>query len=106
MAKKPPKYKLRYSPLFYEDVTKIIDYVLLELKNEQAAKMLVDNTEAAIKKRLANPLSSPVYKSLNGRKHAYRRILLGNYLIFYVVIEDTMVVRRMLYGRRDIDRIL
>ncbi|MEI9913591.1 MAG: type II toxin-antitoxin system RelE/ParE family toxin [Candidatus Saccharibacteria bacterium] len=48
-------FELRYSPLFYKDLDKITDYLLFELKNELAAKTLVDKTEVEIKKRLENP---------------------------------------------------
>ena len=99
-------FKLRYSPLFFDDLDKITDYLLVELKNEPAAKKLVYNTEAAIRKPLSNPLETAIYKSISAREHPYRRIIVNNYLIFYVVIDDTMIIRRMLYGRRDIDRIL
>ena len=99
-------FALRYSPLFYEDLDKITDYLLHELKNELVAKALITKTEAAIKKRLDSPLDTAQYNSINTRPHAYRRIVVHNYLIFYVVIDDTMVVRRMLYGRRDLDRII
>jgi addiction module RelE/StbE family toxin len=100
------KFELRYSPLFYEDLDKITDYLLFELKNELAAKTLLNNTEIAIKKRLRNPLSAAPYRSLGSRPHPYRRILIGNYLVLYVVIDNIMIIRRMLYGRKDIDRIL
>jgi toxin ParE1/3/4 len=99
-------FRLFYSPLFYADLDKITDYILYELKNESAAMALISDVETATKHRLANPLQAAVYPSLNEREHPYRRIIVGNYLIFYVVIHDTMVVRRMLYGRRDLDRIL
>lgn len=100
------KFELRYSPLFYEDLDKITNYLLFELKNELATKTLVTNTEATIKKRLSNPLSAAPYRSLGSRPHLYRTILVGNYLIFYVVIDNVLIIRRMLYGRRDLDRIL
>lgn len=99
-------FKLFYSPLFYADLDKITDYILYELKNETAAMALISEVEAAIKQRLADPLQTAVYPSLNEREHPYRRIIIDNYLIFYVVIDDTMVVRRMLYRRRDLGRIL
>lgn len=67
---------------------------------------MVDKAEAAIRQRLTSPLRPAVYPSVGEREHAYRRIIVGNYLIFYVVIEDMIVVRRVLYGRRDIDRFL
>jgi addiction module RelE/StbE family toxin len=99
-------YRLRYSPLFYDDLSKIVDYILSELKNEAAAISLIDGTEEAIRGRLANPLTTATYQSVAERQNPYRRIIIGNYLIFYVVIEDTMIVRRILYGRRDLDKIL
>lgn len=99
-------FKLRYSPLFYADFDSITDYLLLELQNETAAIKLIDDTETAIRKRLANPLSTTPYLSIGQRQHVYRRIIVGNYLIFYVVVKNTMIVRRMLYGRSDLDRIL
>jgi toxin ParE1/3/4 len=99
-------FKVLYSQLFYADLNKITDYILYELKNEPATIALINDVEAAIKNRLADPLQTAVYQSLNERKDPYRRIIVGNYLIFYVVINDVMIVRRMLYGRRDLDRIL
>lgn len=99
-------FELRYSPLFYDDLDKITNYILLELKNTLAAKKLVNDVEAAIKKRLPNPKQAAIYRSVANREHPYRRIIVGNYLIFYVVKGNTMVVRRMLYGRRDLHKIL
>jgi addiction module RelE/StbE family toxin len=99
-------FELRYSPLFYDDLDRITSYILLDLKNEVAAKSFIYDVESAIKKRLDNPLHAAIYPSMRRRKHDYRRVLVGNYLIFYVVIERTMVARRLLYGRRDLDKIL
>ena len=99
-------FELRYSPLFCDDLDRITNYILLDLKNEIATKTFIGDVEAAIKKRLENPLHAAIYPSMHRRKHEYRRILVGNYLIFYVVIEHIMVVRRLLYGRTDLDKIL
>ncbi len=99
-------FRLLYSPLFYADLDNITDYILYELRNELAAATLINDVEAAIMRCLANPLQAAAYQSIKAREHSYRRIIVGNYLIFYVVISDTVVVRRMLYGRRNLDRIL
>ena len=99
-------FELRYSPLFYDDLDKITNYILLDLKNEIATKTFIDDVETAIRKSLENPLQAATYPSMHRRKYDYRRIIVGNYLIFYVVIGHTMVVRRLLYGRRDLDKIL
>jgi addiction module RelE/StbE family toxin len=99
-------FELRYSPLFYDDLDRITNYILLDLKNEIATKAFIFDIETAIKKRLERPLQAAIYPSMHRRKHDYRRILVGDYLIFYVVIDRTMIVRRLLYGRRDLDKIL
>jgi len=99
-------FELRYSPLFYDDLDKITHYILFDLKNKIATKTFIHDVETAIKKRLEDPLHAAIYPSMRQRKHEYRRILVGNYLIFYVVIGRAMIVRRLLYGRRDLDRIL
>jgi addiction module RelE/StbE family toxin len=99
-------FKLRYSPLFYDDLDRITNYILLELKNEIATKAFIYDIETAIKKRLENPLQGAIYPSMRRREYEYRRILVGDYLIFYVVLGRTMIVRRLLYGRRDLDKIL
>ena len=99
-------FELRYSPLFYDDLDRVTNYILLDLKNEIATKTFIYDVETAIRKRLENPLRAAIYPSIRRRKYEYRRILVGNYLIFYVVIENTMIVRRLLYGRRDLDKIL
>jgi toxin ParE1/3/4 len=100
------QFELQYSPLFYEDLDKITDYILLELDNPSAALKLINNVETAIKKRLLSPTQASVYKTLTEREHQYRRIIVGNYLVFYVVIDKAMIVRRMLYGRRELDKII
>lgn len=99
-------YRLRYSPLFFDDLDKITDYIAYELKNELASKTLIDDVEAAIRQRQNNPLSTAPYRSIGVRKHPYRRILVRGFLILHVVIGETIIIRRMLYGRSDIGRIL
>ncbi len=46
------KYRLRYLPLFYEDLDEKITYIAEELKNPKAAGDLLNKIEAAILKRL------------------------------------------------------
>ncbi|MDD6716076.1 MAG: type II toxin-antitoxin system RelE/ParE family toxin, partial [Firmicutes bacterium] len=40
------------------------------------------------------------------RLHPYYRINVRNFSVFYVVIDDTMEVRRVLYSKRDLDNLL
>jgi len=100
------RFALRYLPLFEQDLAAARNYIALNLKNPTAALRLVEDTERAILKRLANPLGFEPYRSTRDRKLPYYRINIRNYTVFYVVIGDVMEVRRFVYSRRDIPRIV
>ena len=99
-------YKLRILPLFEEDLNEIVDYITLKLRNPVAAEALVDAAEAAIAERLPSAEAFEQFHSKRERKYPYYRIPVKNYMIFYVVIDDVMEVRRILYGRRNWKEIL
>jgi hypothetical protein len=67
---------------------------------------LLDDIEFAISKRLEMPLSFSKYQSSKLRKQVYYRINVRNFSIFYVVIGNTMEVRRLLYAKKNIDDLL
>ena len=103
---KSQNYKLTFLPLFEDDLKEVINYITNTLKNPNAALRLIDDIELAISKRLEMPLSFAPYQSSRKRKHHYYRINVRNFSIFYVVIDDTMEVRRLLYSKRNIDDLL
>lgn len=100
------RYKLSFLPLFEQDLNEIVDYISIDLNNPKAARKLVDDIEKAILKRLETPLIYAPYQSSKIRKNSYYKIKVKNFLIFYVVIDDTMEVRRILYSRRNIDNLI
>ena len=99
-------YKLTFLPLFKEDLLETVDYITNTLQNPKVAHRLVDDIESAIDKRLESPLLFAPYQSLTTREHPYYRISVRNFSVFYVVIDDTMEVRRLLYSKRNIDALL
>lgn len=92
--------------MFQEDLNRIIDYISLELQNPIAAERLVDEVQDAILQRLPFAESFEPYRSSRNRKYPYYRISVKNYTIFYVVIGNTMEVRRILYSRRDWEKLM
>ena len=100
------KYNLSFLPIFQEDLYEVTDYITNALKNPSAAHRLLDDIEFAISKRLEMPLSFPKYQSSKLRKQVYYRINVRNFSIFYVVIGNTMEVRRLLYAKKNIDELL
>ncbi|MDR2880559.1 MAG: type II toxin-antitoxin system RelE/ParE family toxin [Azoarcus sp.] len=95
------RFTLRYLPLFEQDLTAARNYIALNLRNPTAALRLVEDTERVILKRLENPLGFVPYRSIRDRKQPYYRINIRNFVVFYVVIEDVMEVRRFVYSRRN-----
>ena len=100
------QYKLNYLPLFYEDLASAVTYIAKNLSNPTAAQNLVNRTEEAIMTRLSNPDIFEPYHSARNRKHPYYRIVVNNFSVFYVLIDDVMEVRRFLYNGRDIPSLL
>lgn len=105
------KYKLRYLPLFYEDLEERIVYIAEELHNEKAANDLLDEVERAILERQPVAESFESYRSLRECRYPYYRIYVKNFVVYYVVIDDEgedkiMEVRRFLYNKQDVKRLL
>ncbi len=105
------KYKLRYLPLFYEDLEQKVVYIAEKLHNEKAANDLIDAVEKAILERLPVAEAFEPYHSLKERRYPYYRIYVKNFVAWYVIIDDEgedriMEMRRFLYNKQDKDRLL
>lgn len=103
---KHQNYKLTFLPTFKEDLIEITEYIANKLQNPDAAHRLIDDIERSIIKRLETPLIFAPYQSSKYRKNPYYRINVRNFCVFYVVIDDTMEVRRLIYSKRNIDELL
>jgi plasmid stabilization system protein ParE len=100
------EYKLQYLPLFEEDLAAARDYIALTLQNPAAALRLVSDTEQAIHKRLKDPLIHAPYPSAKNRELPYYRIQIRNFSVFYVVNGHVMEVRRFVYSKRELSKIV
>lgn len=96
-------YRIRILPSFEEDFNQIVDYIALTLSNPSAAMNLVENVHKAIEGRANYSLNFQPFLSQKKRKHPYYVIRVGNYSIFYVVIDSVMEIRRILYTKRRLD---
>ena len=78
-----------------------MNYIQNNLENPIAAENTLSKIEAAILERLESPEAFAVWQSKKQRPYPYRKINVGNYTVWYVVIDHIMEVRRILYSRRD-----
>lgn len=100
------KYSLRYLPIAEQDLEKIVDYIQNSLQNPVAAVNTLTKIEKTILKTLESPETFAIWQSPKKRKYPYRRINAGNYSVWYVVIDDVMEIRRILYSRRNEENLL
>lgn len=100
------KHELRFLPLFENDLTEIVEYISFTLKTPTAAERLVDDVERAINNRLFCAESFEPFYSAKERKYPYYKISVRNFTVFYVVIDNVMEVRRILYNRRDFNNLI
>lgn len=99
-------YGIEYLPSFNEELSEILYYITYKLKNKKASERLLKNVEAAIINRSINPEAFEIYKSIKNRKHKWYRIYVGNFIIFYIVTNNTMIVAHILYSKRDIENFI
>lgn len=100
------EYHIRYFPLFYKDLDKITNYIIYKLNNKIAANNLIDEIEYEIKKRVYSPENYEKYKSSKNRKNTYYKLYIKKYIVFYIVKDDIMEVRRILYSRRNFHKLI
>lgn len=99
-------YRLQILPLFEDDLAEIVDYITHKLKNPIAAENLVDAVEKAIYDRLPVAEAFEKFQSVLERKYPYYRIFVKNFIVYYVVYDNVMEVRRILYNRRNIKELI
>lgn len=100
------RFSLRYLPLFWSDLNSAVTYIAEELQNPDAAQRLLDQVEAGILDHLEMPTSAAIYKTTRNRPEPYYWFEVGSYMVFYVVLDDAVEVRRFLFGARDLTRML
>ena len=101
------EYTLKYLPIAKQDLSDAINFILNEYQNPIAAENTLDRIEKAIQDRLEyGPESFAIWPSTKNREHPYRRINVGNYTVWYVVIDNVMEIRRIQPARRNEENFL
>ena len=102
----PKQYRLQYLPLFWDDLEEAVFYIRDVLKNPIAAENLLNRTEQAILEHAESPTIAQIYRTTRTRPLPYYWFAVDNYMVFYVVYDDIMEVRRFIYGARDLTKML
>ena len=86
-----------------KDLYEIGMYIAKELLEPETAKRIISKIAEAIRALEYMPLKNSVVKDERLVRKNIRRIIVGNYIVFYIVAEEskTVTVVRILYNRRD-----
>ena len=97
-------YKIKIFPTAKRDMEDVISY--LNTLSPDAALRYYDLLVDEIASLAKMPERCPRPKDLALAAKGYRYLLVKNYLVFYVVVGDTVQIRRILYARRNYQALL
>ncbi|MDR3543865.1 MAG: type II toxin-antitoxin system RelE/ParE family toxin [Desulfosporosinus sp.] len=86
-----------------EDLKSIASYVANELQEPSIAKKLVGNIKEVIMSLEQMPTRYSLLRDANLASQGMRKIMVDNYVVFYIVYEKDQIVTivRILHSRRD-----
>ena len=100
------KYEIRYTSTFINQFNNILKYFVNKLNNKIAAENFYKKVVREIEKRSESPESYKKYSEIKKRKNAYYRIYVNNYTIFYIVKDNAMELRKIIYSKRDFNNLI
>lgn len=95
-------YKVFMTQSAAQDLKSISSYIAYDLK-EAVAQKLVERIKVSVMSLVKLPLRYNLVSDDNLAAQGFRRIMMDNYIIFYIVSEKDKIVTvvRILYGKRD-----
>lgn len=103
---KNKNYQITYLPIARKDLQDIVDYIAFDLEVPETAINMLNTLETEILTLRENPFCGSIY--ISNRKHSsqFRKLFVKNYVIFYLIFEDTVEVQRVFYNKRNINKLV
>ena len=98
------KYTVRLLSIAEQDLVDLVSYVAAE--NSRAAAEVLDHIEAHLEALQSHPFVGRVPHNPKLTALGYRVLVIDNYLVFYKVKGNAVLVHRILHGARDLLRVL
>ena len=92
-------YKVILYPIARQDLLEVVEY--LNTLSPSAALRYYDEIVEQISGLQEMPARFPRPRDLALAAKGYRYLVVRDYLVFYVITQDRVEIRRILYGRRD-----
>ena len=98
------QYNVKIFPIAQKDLHNIVDYL-----NTLSPNSAIQYYDLIIEKILdlsTMPKRCPLVKDTQLRLRGYRKLLIKNYIVFFVINDKTIEIRRILYARRQYESLL
>ena len=101
-------YDLEFLPAAQRDLVQISKYIAKTLQNPIAAMDVIDRMIQTAEDLRRHPYICPAYYPPHQLKFEYRKLIVGNYILFYRVSEQKkcITVVRVIYAKRDYSAII
>lgn len=99
-------YDYMFTPLAEQDLNDIFDYISLELVSPEAAEQLIEKMQVEVERVCEFLFSRPLLSDKILRAKGYRLIVVKNFNLFYIIKDQTILIQRVLYGRRNYEALL
>lgn len=98
------KFSIEITESAYNDIDKNLKYINEKLMNTKARDDLYADIQRAIGYIIDFPKAQP-QTTLEIHKENYdiRKYFIGNYILYYAITNDKILILRMIYGSRNID---
>ena len=93
------KYQIRLLKIAEEDFTEIVTFIASE--NQIAAITIADKIEKHLELLSENPQLGRIPRDEDIRSLGYRYLIVQNYIIFYTVEKQVILIHRILHSARN-----
>ena len=99
-------FQIEYLPIARKDLQDIVDYIVIDLEVPEIAINILNTLETNILSLQENPFRGSLYKSSRQHNNQYRKLFVKNYVILYLIIDNTVEIQRIFYYRRNMDTLI
>lgn len=101
-------FNLKFTQKASEDLEQIYSYIAQKLFAEKEADRLFEKIEYSIMRLKEFPFSCSLVLDTVLKNKGYRKLIVNNYIVFYVVNEEDklVIIIRILYGAQNYNDIL
>ena len=100
-----PKYKVEILTPALNDIDKIADYHLI-MVGPVSAQKITDKILSTIEILVEYPEAGSEHPDIFLSKQGYRKIISGDYVCIYKVIEEVVYIYRVVHGAMDYPKLL